>query len=529
MTTRSEREKSQKQNEQHQAILSKLLREEDNKYCADCEAKGPRWASWNLGVFICIRCAGIHRNLGVHISRVKSVNLDQWTPEQIQCMQDMGNTKARHRYEANLPEHFRRPQTDQAVEFFIRDKYEKKKYMDKNVNNGITITSSDAAASLPSSPSLSNAAEKSKLEREKDKRKDEKKRGKDQEKPIALEKVKMSPPHAMGLPPNILSLTGEDLRTEKECIISAALKDQFDTRTSPPKVAQSTIDLLGLDTPIEAPIANGSTTSGTSLNDDLDIFGPMVSNPLPTSDAQLHQPASTKLTGAALSAAAGDLDLFTEPTTKPEDSAKKPLSKDSILSLYGTGAMQQQQQGTPVFHLRSPDGYPKARECWLPSTGTDNAPEQIAGAAAVFMAPSPMPYVSHPVASYPNFPSLGAPMPAPTGMMGHMMGQSVGMMGQPAGMVVGIGMPNGFMGNAQTGAIRVPENVMGPQGGMVGNSYNVQQSQQPQWNLSQMNQQMAGMNLSCPNGVMGFSQPAGTMGGWTASPAGQTLSTQLWK
>ncbi|XP_067876224.1 stromal membrane-associated protein 1 isoform X6 [Heterodontus francisci] len=477
MTTRSEREKSQKQNEQHQAILSKLLREEDNKYCADCEAKGPRWASWNLGVFICIRCAGIHRNLGVHISRVKSVNLDQWTPEQIQCMQDMGNTKARHRYEANLPEHFRRPQTDQAVEFFIRDKYEKKKYMDKNVNNGIT-----------------------------------------------------SPPHAMGLPPNILSLTGEDLRTEKECIISAALKkDQFDTRTSPPKVAQSTIDLLGLDTPIEAPIANGSTTSGTSLNDDLDIFGPMVSNPLPTSDAQLHQPASTKLTGAALSAAAGDLDLFTEPTTKPEDSAKKPLSKDSILSLYGTGAMQQQQQGTPVFHLRSPDGYPKARECWLPSTGTDNAPEQIAGAAAVFMAPSPMPYVSHPVASYPNFPSLGAPMPAPTGMMGHMMGQSVGMMGQPAGMVVGIGMPNGFMGNAQTGAIRVPENVMGPQGGMVGNSYNVQQSQQPQWNLSQMNQQMAGMNLSCPNGVMGFSQPAGTMGGWTASPAGQTLSTQLWK
>ena len=45
---------------------------------------GPRWASWNLGVFLCIRCAGIHRNLGVHISRVKSVNLDSWTPEQIE-------------------------------------------------------------------------------------------------------------------------------------------------------------------------------------------------------------------------------------------------------------------------------------------------------------------------------------------------------------------------------------------------------------------------------------------------------------
>uniref|UniRef100_A0A8I5NNI8 Small ArfGAP 1 n=1 Tax=Papio anubis TaxID=9555 RepID=A0A8I5NNI8_PAPAN len=112
MATRSCREKAQKLNEQHQLILSKLLREEDNKYCADCEAKGPRWASWNIGVFICIRCAGIHRNLGVHISRVKSVNLDQWTAEQIQCMQDMGNTKARLLYEANLPENFRRPQTD---------------------------------------------------------------------------------------------------------------------------------------------------------------------------------------------------------------------------------------------------------------------------------------------------------------------------------------------------------------------------------------------------------------------------------
>ena len=98
-----EREKSQKLHEKHQTILADMLREEDNKYCADCLAKGtvnlvmvfdrgnrilcflgPRWASWNLGVFICIRCAGIHRNLGVHISRVKSVNLDSWTGEQIE-------------------------------------------------------------------------------------------------------------------------------------------------------------------------------------------------------------------------------------------------------------------------------------------------------------------------------------------------------------------------------------------------------------------------------------------------------------
>ena len=53
------------------------------RYCVDCDSKGPRWASWNLGIFLCIRCAGIHRNLGVHISRVKSVNLDSWKPKEV--------------------------------------------------------------------------------------------------------------------------------------------------------------------------------------------------------------------------------------------------------------------------------------------------------------------------------------------------------------------------------------------------------------------------------------------------------------
>nr|XP_013998681.1 unnamed protein product [Salmo salar] len=99
--------------DRYQAVLTSLLSLEENKFCADCESKGPRWASWNLGIFICIRCAGIHRNLGVHISRVKSVNLDQWTQEQIQCVQEMGNAKARRLYEAFLPECFIRPETDQ--------------------------------------------------------------------------------------------------------------------------------------------------------------------------------------------------------------------------------------------------------------------------------------------------------------------------------------------------------------------------------------------------------------------------------
>ncbi|EDW47011.1 GM21077 [Drosophila sechellia] len=106
--------------EKCQTLLTQMLRDEDNKYCVDCDAKGPRWASWNLGMFLCIRCAGIHRNLGVHISRVKSVNLDTWTPEQVISLQQMGNSRARAVYEAQLPDGFRRPQTDTALENFIR-------------------------------------------------------------------------------------------------------------------------------------------------------------------------------------------------------------------------------------------------------------------------------------------------------------------------------------------------------------------------------------------------------------------------
>ncbi|RNA06154.1 stromal membrane-associated 1-like isoform X1 [Brachionus plicatilis] len=136
----SSKDKLQRQQEKFQAILSALLREEDNKYCADCDAKGPRWASWNLGVFLCIRCAGIHRNLGVHISRVKSVNLDQWTPEQIASMQAMGNSKAKAVYESNLSDSYRRSNSDSAMEQFIRSKYETRKWIDKNwVPSAITV------------------------------------------------------------------------------------------------------------------------------------------------------------------------------------------------------------------------------------------------------------------------------------------------------------------------------------------------------------------------------------------------------
>ena len=49
-----------------------------------CLETGPEWASSNIGVFVCVNCSGIHRMLGVHISRVKSCRLDQWSDEAVQ-------------------------------------------------------------------------------------------------------------------------------------------------------------------------------------------------------------------------------------------------------------------------------------------------------------------------------------------------------------------------------------------------------------------------------------------------------------
>nr|CDS19399.1 GTP ase activating protein for Arf containing [Echinococcus granulosus] len=123
------RQGEKQQNERLQLIIADLVKDEENRYCADCDAKGPRWASWNLGVLLCIRCAGIHRGLGVHISKVKSLNLDSWEPQQVAMLKAVGNRRARELYEASLPEFFRRPQTDSALEQFIRAKYEQKRYV----------------------------------------------------------------------------------------------------------------------------------------------------------------------------------------------------------------------------------------------------------------------------------------------------------------------------------------------------------------------------------------------------------------
>ncbi|KAM8903846.1 arf-GAP with GTPase, ANK repeat and PH domain-containing protein 1 isoform 2-T2 [Spinachia spinachia] len=102
-----------------------------NGRCADCEAQNPDWASLNLGALICIECSGIHRNLGTHLSRVRSLDLDEWPLELLKVMSAIGNELANGVWEANAQGRLK-PAPDasrEERERWIRAKYEQRLFV----------------------------------------------------------------------------------------------------------------------------------------------------------------------------------------------------------------------------------------------------------------------------------------------------------------------------------------------------------------------------------------------------------------
>ncbi|XP_027764869.1 arf-GAP with coiled-coil, ANK repeat and PH domain-containing protein 3 isoform X5 [Empidonax traillii] len=118
-----------------ETILQRVQSIPGNDQCCDCGQPDPRWASINLGILLCIECSGIHRSLGVHCSKVRSLTLDSWEPELLKLMCELGNSTMNQIYEAQCEElGLKKPtagSSRQDKEAWIKVKYVEKKFLKK--------------------------------------------------------------------------------------------------------------------------------------------------------------------------------------------------------------------------------------------------------------------------------------------------------------------------------------------------------------------------------------------------------------
>lgn len=296
--------------ERNVQIIKTLLRDPSNKYCADCKtASHPRWASWNLGVFLCIRCSGIHRSMGTHISRVRSVDLDSWSDEQVGSMVKWGNKRANLYWEHKLPPSY--IPDDSKINNFIRTKYDLKRWvMSSEIPDPSTLGDLDRTESVPLSEVKSKANG-------------------------ANTQQQLPPP-----PKN-----SNSSRTSSS-LIPDLLGDKFE---EPPKASATTqVQQVG--------VSNNQQASLDSLKNPSKPLSKSSSNPSPgiLGSANGSSSAPTGSTASAKTESLLGLD-FSNPSsllsggstnsassTRPSSAASRPDLKKSILSLYASASPSSQ-------------------------------------------------------------------------------------------------------------------------------------------------------------------------------------------
>ncbi|KAL1563676.1 ADP-ribosylation factor GTPase-activating protein AGD5-like [Salvia divinorum] len=314
---------SKELNAKHRKILEGLLKLPENRECADCKCKGPRWASVNLGIFICMQCSGIHRSLGVHISKVRSATLDTWLPEQVAFIHSMGNEKANSYWEAELPPNYDRV----GIENFIRAKYEDKRWVPKDGNLKSPPRRTEEKASVqwqrPSDrsghghfSSTGNSTERKNVPAPSTR----------QSITAARMSVPVPPKAAEQVAPAPAAVT-EQVVQKVETAPPAEPSKQVEEKISPPKVDYATdlFNMLSMD-------GSGETTTGASRDDN--TWAGFQSADV-SSSTEKTTPA--KLDESKSQPASGIEDLFKDsPPIAPSSTSVNPQKdvKNDIMSLF---------------------------------------------------------------------------------------------------------------------------------------------------------------------------------------------------
>uniref|UniRef100_H3DID0 ArfGAP with SH3 domain, ankyrin repeat and PH domain 1 n=1 Tax=Tetraodon nigroviridis TaxID=99883 RepID=H3DID0_TETNG len=110
------------------AIIEDVLRMPGNEVCCDCGAADPKWLSTNLGILTCIECSGIHREMGVHISRIQSMELDKLGTSELLLAKNVGNSSFNEIMEGNLP--CPSPKPTPSSDMTVRKEFINAKYVD---------------------------------------------------------------------------------------------------------------------------------------------------------------------------------------------------------------------------------------------------------------------------------------------------------------------------------------------------------------------------------------------------------------
>lgn len=115
------------------AIVKRIL--EENLTCAECGRSNPEWCSINLGLVICIECSGVHRSLGVHLSKVRSLRLDRLSTAEYSLIKSLGNDFGNSIWEGGMHNQkgWKKPTASDSRK--VKEEWIKSKYMWKGFVN----------------------------------------------------------------------------------------------------------------------------------------------------------------------------------------------------------------------------------------------------------------------------------------------------------------------------------------------------------------------------------------------------------